>query len=61
MGAAVVLHDDHEAFRASVREFLRRSVVGHVEAWDDAGIIPREPWLEAGRQGSWASTLRSAT
>jgi alkylation response protein AidB-like acyl-CoA dehydrogenase len=43
--------DDHEAFRSSVREYLARTVVDHVEDWDAAGIVPREPWLEAGRQG----------
>jgi alkylation response protein AidB-like acyl-CoA dehydrogenase len=42
---------DHEAFRATVAQFLSRHVTAHVEAWDEAGIIPREPWLEAGRQG----------
>jgi long-chain-acyl-CoA dehydrogenase len=43
--------DDHEAFRASVAQFLDRHVTAYVEAWDEAGIIPREPWREAGRQG----------
>ncbi len=42
---------DQEAFRATVAAFLGRHVTAHVEAWDEAGIIPREPWLEAGRQG----------
>ncbi|WP_433085793.1 acyl-CoA dehydrogenase family protein [Dactylosporangium sp. CA-052675] len=42
---------EHEALRASVAEFLGRHVTEHVESWDEAGIIPREPWLEAGRQG----------
>ncbi|MET7425566.1 acyl-CoA dehydrogenase family protein [Dactylosporangium sp. NPDC005555] len=42
---------DHEAFRATVAEFLSRHVTEHVESWDEAGIIPREPWSEAGRQG----------
>ncbi|MEV0566463.1 acyl-CoA dehydrogenase family protein [Dactylosporangium sp. NPDC050588] len=42
---------DHEAFRATVAAFLSRHVTAHVESWDEAGIIPREPWLEAGRQG----------
>ncbi|MEV4509297.1 acyl-CoA dehydrogenase family protein [Dactylosporangium sp. NPDC049525] len=42
---------DHEAFRATVAQFLSRHVTAHVEAWDEAGIIPRAPWLEAGRQG----------
>jgi alkylation response protein AidB-like acyl-CoA dehydrogenase len=43
--------DDHEAFRASVREFLARRVADHVEAWEKQGDIPREVWLAAGGQG----------
>jgi len=43
--------DDHEEFRASVREFLTRRVAGHVEAWEKQGDIPREVWLAAGGQG----------
>ena len=31
--------DDHEAFRASVREFLARRVAGNVEAWEKQGDI----------------------
>ncbi|MFI5909332.1 acyl-CoA dehydrogenase family protein [Dactylosporangium sp. NPDC051541] len=42
---------DQEAFRGSVAEYISRHVTADVEAWDEAGIIPREPWLEAGRQG----------
>ncbi len=43
--------EDHEAFRASVREFLNRSVIPHVEEYAEAHAIPREVWLEAGKQG----------
>src|SRR5690242_7669304 len=43
--------DDHEAFRASVREFLARRVANNVEAWEKQGDIPSEVWLAAGRQG----------
>src|SRR5260370_31008675 len=43
--------DDHEAFRASVREFLARRVADNVEAWEKQGDIPREVWLAAGGQG----------
>ncbi|WP_433066465.1 acyl-CoA dehydrogenase family protein [Dactylosporangium sp. CS-033363] len=42
---------DQEAFRASVAEYLARNVTANVEPWDEAGVIPREPWVEAGRQG----------
>jgi len=43
--------EDHEAFRSSVREFLERSVIPDVEKYAEAKAIPREFWLEAGKQG----------
>jgi len=43
--------EDHEAFRASVKEFLDRSVVPHVEEHAANKALPREFWLEAGKQG----------
>ncbi|TIC82569.1 acyl-CoA dehydrogenase family protein [Nocardioides sp. GY 10127] len=46
-----IYEDDHEAFRDSVREFLQRSVVPHVEEHAVAKALPREFWLEAGKQG----------
>jgi long-chain-acyl-CoA dehydrogenase len=42
---------EHEAFRDTVRTFLERHVVAYVEEWEQARMVPREPWLEAGRQG----------
>ncbi len=46
-----IYDEDHEAFRASVREFLERSVIPHVEQHAADKAIPREFWLEAGKQG----------
>ncbi|MCL8025453.1 acyl-CoA dehydrogenase family protein [Nocardioides bruguierae] len=46
-----IYDDDHEAFRDSVREFLQRSVVPHVEEHAEQKALPREFWLEAGKQG----------
>lgn len=43
--------DEHEAFRETVRQFLSRQVVDHVENWDRQADVPREVWLAAGRQG----------
>jgi long-chain-acyl-CoA dehydrogenase len=43
--------EDHEAFRSSVREFLERSVLPHVEQHAADKAIPRDFWLEAGKQG----------
>ncbi|NHC22880.1 acyl-CoA dehydrogenase [Nocardioides sp. IC4_145] len=46
-----IYDEDHEAFRGSVREFLERSVIPHVEEHAEAKAIPRDFWLEAGKQG----------
>ena len=43
--------DEHEALRASVREFLNRNVAGHLEAWDADEDVPRAVWDSAGQQG----------
>ncbi|WP_171166907.1 acyl-CoA dehydrogenase family protein [Streptomyces sp. I05A-00742] len=43
--------DRHEAFRATVRTFLEREVTPHYEQWEKDGIVPREVWRAAGRQG----------
>jgi long-chain-acyl-CoA dehydrogenase len=46
-----IYDEDHEAFRASVKEFLDRSVIPHVEQHAADKALPREFWLEAGKQG----------
>ncbi|WP_148612392.1 acyl-CoA dehydrogenase family protein [Nocardioides rubriscoriae] len=46
-----IYDEDHEAFRGSVREFLERSVIPHVEEHAKNKALPREFWLEAGKQG----------
>jgi alkylation response protein AidB-like acyl-CoA dehydrogenase len=45
-----IYSEDHDAFRSSVQEFLRREVVPHVDEHADQGI-PREVWLAAGAAG----------
>ncbi|UYM04257.1 acyl-CoA dehydrogenase family protein [Solicola gregarius] len=46
-----IFGDDHEAFRASCREFLDRHARPYVDEHLEARAIPREFWLEAGKQG----------
>ncbi len=46
-----IYDEDHEAFRASVKEFLDRQVVPNLEEHAAGKAIPREFWLEAGKQG----------
>ncbi|MCW2764353.1 MAG: acyl-CoA dehydrogenase [Nocardioides sp.] len=46
-----IYDEDHEAFRASVKEFLDRQVIPNLEQHARDKAIPREFWLEAGKQG----------
>ena len=42
---------EHDAFRDMVRAFLERHVVGRHAQWEKAGIVDRDVWVEAGKQG----------
>ncbi|MFD7237339.1 acyl-CoA dehydrogenase family protein [Streptomyces syringium] len=42
---------DHEAFRETVRAFLAREVIPHYARWEEDGVVSRDAWLAAGRQG----------
>ncbi len=46
-----IYDEDHEAFRASVKEFLDREVVPHLEEHAENHVLPREFWKSAGAQG----------
>jgi alkylation response protein AidB-like acyl-CoA dehydrogenase len=46
-----IYEDEHEAFRGSVRQFLERSVIPHVESYATQKALPRDFWLEAGANG----------
>ena len=46
-----IYDSDHEAFRDSVRGFLDRQVKPHLEEHVAEKSMPREMWLEAGKQG----------
>ncbi len=43
--------EEHEDFRASVREFIERTMAPRAEEMIEVKSIPRDIWLEAGKQG----------
>ena len=43
--------EQHDMFRAMVRQFVESEMVPHVEDWEQAEIFPRELFLKAGEQG----------
>jgi alkylation response protein AidB-like acyl-CoA dehydrogenase len=46
-----IYDEDHEAFRASVREFLDREVKPHLESYAENHGLDRDFWLAAGKAG----------
>ncbi len=45
---------DHEAYRESVREFLKREVVPQKDRWDDQHLIDRDVYRRAAAAGLYA-------
>jgi acyl-CoA dehydrogenase len=45
------LNLDHEALRDLVRRFIRERVEPHIDAWEGAGMVPREVLREMGALG----------
>ena len=46
-----LLTDGRRTLRATAAEFVRREVAPYLEAWEDAGSVPRELHLAAAQQG----------
>lgn len=43
--------EEHVMFRDTVRKYLEKEVVPHVEEWEKDGITPRSAWKKLGDQG----------
>jgi alkylation response protein AidB-like acyl-CoA dehydrogenase len=46
-----ILSQEHEDFRQVARAFMEKEVKPNNEQWAKDGIVPRELWLKAGKQG----------
>lgn len=46
-----VYREDHEHFREQVRRFFEKEVVPFHAEWERQGIVPKEVWRKAGREG----------
>jgi acyl-CoA dehydrogenase len=51
MLARTVFNEEHELFRDQARRFLEEEVIPHHAAWEEAGIVPRAVWRQAGAAG----------
>ena len=52
-----IYDEDHEAFRASAREFVERTLAPRAEEMIRDHVIARDIWLEAGKQGFFGLTI----
>ncbi len=46
-----VFGEEHEMFRASVKDFIAREIAPHHDKWEKDGVVPRELWHKAGEAG----------
>ena len=47
----VFFSEEHQLFRESLREFLQKEVVPHIEKWEQTGDIDRFIWTKMGEMG----------
>jgi alkylation response protein AidB-like acyl-CoA dehydrogenase len=46
-----IFEEEHELFRASVRQFVEKEIVPNVERWERDGLVDRELFTTAGASG----------
>lgn len=46
-----VYREDHEQFRTQVRRFIEKEIAPNHAEWERQGIVPKDVWLKAGREG----------
>ncbi|MBI2527838.1 MAG: acyl-CoA dehydrogenase family protein [Candidatus Rokubacteria bacterium] len=46
-----IFTEQHEMFRQAVRSFVEKEVVPHIDAWEEAGQIPKSLWPRMGGLG----------
>ena len=43
--------EEHDSFRQSLKDFLQKEVVPHIEKWEETGTIDRFIWKKFGDMG----------
>ena len=43
--------EEHELFRQSVRAFMQKEVVPHLDQWEEDKKMPRSIWEKMGKMG----------
>src|SRR3546814_13246771 len=53
-------NEDHEAFRATVRQYLEKEVAPNAAQWAEDKIVPKSIWPKAGEIGMLCPTVPAA-
>ena len=51
LGEPSWMNEEHVIVRDSVQKFIAAEIAPHYEAWEEAGIVPRNIWNKLGEQG----------
>jgi alkylation response protein AidB-like acyl-CoA dehydrogenase len=51
LGEPSWMNEEHAIFRDSVQKFIAAEIAPHYEAWEKAGIVPRDIWNKLGDHG----------
>ncbi|MGD0276327.1 MAG: acyl-CoA dehydrogenase family protein [Syntrophales bacterium] len=49
--------EEHKMFRDSLRKFLEKEIIPHIEEWEEARIVPKSTWKKMGEQGFLCTTV----
>jgi acyl-CoA dehydrogenase len=52
-----IFQEEHEMFRKSVRKFVEKEIMPHVEEWEQAGMVPRTLFTRMGELGFLGITI----
>lgn len=53
-------NEEHELFRKSLRDFMKKEVVPHIDEWEKEGSIPREIYRKFGEMGYFGLSIPEA-
>lgn len=51
------LSEDHRIFQESIRRFVNKEIVPHIDLWEEERQVPREVWRKMGAQGFLCACL----
>ena len=60
MEQSVYFTEEHQLFRESLKDFLKKEVVPHIEKWEETGTIERFIWEKFGEMGFFGLSIPEA-